>query len=91
MWHRVVLVKTDVSEEHIVSIIGGKTIRELGGTLTVTVHIISPQRASFAVTSNFIIRMTKICELTRATRRNIQEDGNLHSGDCCELNAMRQT
>jgi hypothetical protein len=36
MLHRVTLVRTDVSKEHIVSIIGEKRIGELGTTLGVT-------------------------------------------------------
>jgi hypothetical protein len=54
-----VLIRTDVSEERIASIIRMTKIGELGTTLA--------------------IRSSETSVLTRATWRNIQEDGILHS------------
>jgi hypothetical protein len=62
MLRRVVLVRTDVSEELSASIIRVTRIGELG-TLAVTIN----QRSS------------DMSVLSRATRRNIPEDGILHS------------
>jgi hypothetical protein len=63
---RVALLKTEVSEESIASIIRVTRIGEIGTTL--------------AVTSNWsTLRFSETPVVTRATRRNIQEDDILHS------------
>jgi hypothetical protein len=58
------LVRTDVSEERIASIIRATRIGELGTTLTVTGNRSTLRRNTV---------------LTRDTRRHIQDDGVLHS------------
>jgi hypothetical protein len=59
MLHRVALVRTDVSEEHVASIVELRIIGDLGTRLAIT--------------------SSETSVLTRASRRNIQEDGILHS------------
>jgi hypothetical protein len=79
MLRRVALVRTDVSEEFIVSFIRVTRIGELGTTLAVT----SNQRtllvtASVVPSSQPLLKeapsSSETLALTRATRRNISED-----------------
>jgi hypothetical protein len=70
MLRRVALVRTDVSEENSAFIIKVTRISELETTLAVT----SNRRTLMEV-----LRSTETSVLTRATRRNIPEDGILHS------------
>jgi hypothetical protein len=85
MLHRVALLRTDVSEELIASIIRVKRIGDLGKTLAVTNNRRTLRR-NIVPSSPIIVTlmMDEIClsetsVLTRATRRNILHDGFLHS------------
>jgi hypothetical protein len=67
-----VLVKTDVSEEHIASIISGKRISELGTTLAATNNYFpskgqllqEPHGVSSQKTTAFIVTAVKTSNLT---------------------------
>jgi hypothetical protein len=85
---RVALVRTDVSENRIVYIISVTGLVELGTTLAVflrsvlrlllTANVV-PSSTSLVTLIMEAIRSPETSVLTRATRRNIPEDGVLHS------------
>jgi hypothetical protein len=77
MLPRVVLVRTDVSEEHIASIIRGTTIGQLGTTLAVTTN-----RSTLRNSSILVTLMMEAYVLPK--RRFLQEsnDGHFYSHRC---------
>jgi hypothetical protein len=89
MLRRVVLVRTDVSQEPFASIIRVTRIGELGTTLVVTSNRSTLQRIQFTanLVPNSVILVILMIEavgsfetsvLTRAIQRNFLEDGILH-------------
>jgi hypothetical protein len=85
MLHQVALVRTDVAEERIASIIRVTKIGELGTTLAVTSKLILLRAANFpsspilATLVMEAILSSETSVLTKATRRSIREDDILHS------------
>jgi hypothetical protein len=90
MWRRKALVRTDVSEEHIASIIKVTRISELGTTFAVTnnrsmlqmlvVSANAVPNSSILVTLTMekFLRSSQTPILTRAPLRQIPEDGILY-------------
>jgi hypothetical protein len=91
MLHRVALVRTNVSEERIASIIRVKRIRELGTTLvilrsTIPLLVTSNVDPCSLIVSTLVmlaIYSFETLAITRDTGCNIPVDGILH-GHCCE-------
>jgi hypothetical protein len=85
MLRRVALIKTDISEESISSIIMVISIGEIGTTLAVASNGTRYQEMYFVEFVTMImqrIRSSESSVLTRATRSDIPEDGILHSHRC---------
>jgi hypothetical protein len=83
MFHRVALVRTDVSEEHFDSVIKVTRIGELETTLALTDDKSTLRRKTRLLVTAILILVTLMMKailssetsfLTRATRRNIPED-----------------
>jgi hypothetical protein len=74
----VILVRTDVSEERIASIIGVKRISEVGTTLAAcsNSNIVHSSLIVFTLITEAILS-SETSVLTRATRRHIPEHGIL--------------
>jgi hypothetical protein len=89
MCRRVVLVRTEVSEDHIASIFKVTRISELGTTLAVTSNRITLRRNTMVTLMMEAIRSSKMSVLKRITRRRIPEDIILHVVTCLSTVVQR--
>jgi hypothetical protein len=74
MLRRVALVKTDVSDEGIASMIRVEQIIDLGTTLAVTIVPANVSTTPIHVTMKMAIRSSETSVLTRAARRSTTEN-----------------
>jgi hypothetical protein len=79
MLHRVALIRTDISEERIASVIRVTRISELGTTLAVTSNWSLLWRNILVTLMMEATCFTEILVLTRSTRHHVPEDGILCS------------
>jgi hypothetical protein len=78
MWRRVALVRNDVSEERIVSIVRAKRFSELGKTLSLFTAKVLPTSPIFVTLNLEVIRYSETSVVTAATWRHFQNVGILH-------------
>jgi hypothetical protein len=71
----VAVVRTDVSEERIASVIRMKKISELEMLAVLVTANVAPSSLIFFAMMMETIRSSKTWVITKATRRHIQEDG----------------
>jgi hypothetical protein len=82
MLHRMAVVRTDVSEERIVSIIRITRIGRLGTTLVVCLLVIAnivPSSQILVTPMTEAIRASETSVVSRTTRRHSPEDGIFHN------------
>jgi hypothetical protein len=77
MLRRVALVRADVSEEHIASIIRVKRIGEIGTLLLIAANAVPSSPILFTLMTE-ATSSSETLAFTRATRRHIPEDGILY-------------